>query len=1086
MSNTGFRFGDWDVDLEGNAVSDGSVRTQLEPRVMQVLRYLCRHPGAVIPAEELLQACWGSNELGDNPVHKAITQLRRALGDSTTDPRYIETIRKRGYRAIATVVEAAEAAPAGWTSGSPFRGLEAFQENHAAIFFGRVSATAQLRAIVTAQAVEGCAMALVLGPSGSGKTSLVRAGLLPQLMAGAARPDEAIVLSSTTYLDCADLGGGNLFQALAAALLDADLDDAPLFDGDSAASLGLRLEKDAAAVASFVGERTGGKPRIAIFVDRLEAIFRSSAADRTAFIAVLETLALGKGLLVVTACRNDFYPDIVALPALMALKARGGHYDLTAPDGADIAQIVRQPARAAQLTFEQDAASGASLDDVLCDAARGSPDTLPLLQYCLNELYRLRSEDGQLRFEAFHQLGGIEGAIGVRAEQVVDGLKPEQVAALPHVLSLLVNIGDEQAAVTARRSPWSLLRSDAERELVRAMVEARLFVSELAGDVPSFGVAHEALLRRWPRVVEWIERYRHALQLRTRLSGQAARWATSGRKHDLLIPRGIQVNQASELLTLADFSLAPLEEEYVRGSIRRAQFAQRIMLGATILIGLLAVLTTISALNARSAEHEAERNRVEAEGLMTFMLGDFAEKLRPIGRLDLLDDVGNKALIYLGKSDVSNTSAASMTSRVKALRIIGETEGNKGRSEQYHKTMLTARDLIRNSPQDFMQQAEFLKEAGAIAFHLGQYHAKRRELDEAESYYNEYHDYSNRFASVTPNPAEGWLEQSYANNALGVLAMDRADYASASKQFTQSLELKRRAASQRKPDAKMTMELATTVAWYAESTLKSGNPSAAMDLYKQEEALLRSIQASDTGSQSKLALSLMRQALLSVALGQRNEAALALQEAVQISETLASKDPQNSTWQARLLQAQGRLAEVQLQPENARQILSRLQAIYEKVAALSASEPGNTFLTYLSVRFELARTNALMALGHTREAIANTDTTLAKLDELHAKTPKDKALLPFLSDGLLVRAELTRKFDGDAEAKPYCKRTLELLQSLASTTDDYSLLAAYVKASLCLGDLAGASAQIAKLKQMGYREERYLQYISTNPLLKGK
>src|SRR6185369_3601893 len=124
----------WQVDLAGNAVSSGDVRTPLEPRVMQVLRYLCRHPGAVIPAEELLQACWGNVELGDNPVHKAITQLRRALGDSSTDPRYIETIRKRGYRAIATVVEAAETALAGWTGGSPFRGLEAFQENHAAIF----------------------------------------------------------------------------------------------------------------------------------------------------------------------------------------------------------------------------------------------------------------------------------------------------------------------------------------------------------------------------------------------------------------------------------------------------------------------------------------------------------------------------------------------------------------------------------------------------------------------------------------------------------------------------------------------------------------------------------------------------------------------------------------------------------------------------------------------------------------------------------------------------------------------------------------------------------------------------------------
>jgi len=99
-----FQFGDWLVSPEANIVSNGEAKTQLEPRVMAVLRYLCRHPGAVIPAEEILQACWGSNELGDNPVHKAITQLRRAFGDSTTEPRYIETIRKRGYRAIAPIV----------------------------------------------------------------------------------------------------------------------------------------------------------------------------------------------------------------------------------------------------------------------------------------------------------------------------------------------------------------------------------------------------------------------------------------------------------------------------------------------------------------------------------------------------------------------------------------------------------------------------------------------------------------------------------------------------------------------------------------------------------------------------------------------------------------------------------------------------------------------------------------------------------------------------------------------------------------------------------------------------------------------
>ena len=82
-----FQFGDWLVSPEANVVTNGEAKTQLEPRVMAVLRYLCRHPGAVIPAEEILQACWGSNELGDNPVHKAITQLRRAFGDSSTQAR---------------------------------------------------------------------------------------------------------------------------------------------------------------------------------------------------------------------------------------------------------------------------------------------------------------------------------------------------------------------------------------------------------------------------------------------------------------------------------------------------------------------------------------------------------------------------------------------------------------------------------------------------------------------------------------------------------------------------------------------------------------------------------------------------------------------------------------------------------------------------------------------------------------------------------------------------------------------------------------------------------------------------------------
>jgi DNA-binding winged helix-turn-helix (wHTH) protein/tetratricopeptide (TPR) repeat protein len=1084
MSNTGFRFGDWDVDLAGNAVSNGGMRTALEPRVMAVLRYLCRHPGAVIPAEELLQACWGNVELGDNPVHKAITQLRRALGDSSTDPRYIETIRKRGYRAIATVVDLSEPAPAGWAGGSPFRGLEAFQENHAAIFFGRVAATAHLRAIATAQASTGCAMALVLGPSGSGKTSLVRAGLLPQLMDGTARADEAIVLAASAYLDCADLGAGNLFQGLAAGLLDADLDHQPLFDGDSAASLGRQLEHDAAGVAARVRERTGGKVRVALFVDRLEAIFRSTQAERVAFVDVLETLARSGGMLVMLACRNDFYPDIVALPALMALKARGGHYDLTPPDGAEIAQIVRQPARAAQLAFEQDAASGASLDDVLCDAARGSPDTLPLLQYCLNELYRLRSEDGTLRFAAFNELGGIEGAIGVRAEQVVASLQAEQLAALPHVLSLLVNIGDEQAAVTARRSPWSLLRNDAEKELVRVMVEARLLVSELAGEVPSFGVAHEALLRRWPRVAEWIERYRHALQLRTRISGQARRWADSGRARDLLLPHGIQVSQAAELLTLDDFSLAPLESEFVRASIQRARLGERIRNGVIALIAVLAVLATVLGLLAHKAQREAESSRGEAESLMTYMLGDFVEKLRPIGKLALLDDVSKKAMDYLGNSGKRSASDAALAQRAKTLRIIGEIDVVRSRPEEALTAWSSALEILRRLPAD--ENRSWLREHAIAASLLGQYYVSRNELTKAEPLLHEYQQLSDRFAASDPADTEGWLEQSYAHSALGFMDMKQNRFTDARGEFSRSLELKQRVQQQNPQKESLQTDLANSYSWLAEATLKLGHLGEAMRLYREEERLLQPLHEKDAQAANRLSLSLMRQGVLYAALGERREAMDKLHGAEDVLQNLVKLDPSNRQWQARLYAAKGRQFELFEPAGDAREALQRLQEICDKMEALSATDPKNTTLTYQTIKFRQARMPLLQKLGRQSEALTILDESISALETLYAKAKQDAVAVTVLADALLSRAELARQDRQENRMLDACHRAINVLAPLTENSTDYSVLALQVRAKICIGDGKLVASQMRQLDSMGYREARYLQYLTSQPSMKGK
>jgi hypothetical protein len=119
---------------------------------MDVLRYLCRHPHAVIPAEELLEKCWGSARTGrqpgaqgDRPVAQGARRFQHGAalyrnGAQARLPGHCRGGGRRNPRADA------------WDGGSPFRGLAAFEESHAAIFFGRVQAATRLRQTVLDQA----------------------------------------------------------------------------------------------------------------------------------------------------------------------------------------------------------------------------------------------------------------------------------------------------------------------------------------------------------------------------------------------------------------------------------------------------------------------------------------------------------------------------------------------------------------------------------------------------------------------------------------------------------------------------------------------------------------------------------------------------------------------------------------------------------------------------------------------------------------------------------------------------------------------------------------------------------------------
>jgi tetratricopeptide (TPR) repeat protein len=316
--------------------------------------------------------------------------------------------------------------------------------------------------------------------------------------------------------------------------------------------------------------------------------------------------------------------------------------------------------------------------------------------------------------------------------------------------------------------------------------------------------------------------------------------------------------------------------------------------------------------------------------------------------------------------------------------------------------------------------------------------------------------------------------------------MSRNNYEVAANKFATSLDLKKQALVYKPNDAKITAELAAIISWNAESILKSGSLLSAMKLYRDEEGLLRGIPNPDTSTQNKLGLSLMRQALLSVALGDRAAAANALKGAAKIAQDLTIKDPSNQTWQSRLMQAQGRLLEIELTPENAKENLQRLEEICKRMAELRDRDPKNTFLSYQTVKFELGRSAFLLALGRAEEALANTDAAVARLAQLFAETKNDNILKAFLAEGLLIRADITRQIKNDQAARPFCQKSAEVLIDVNTATNEHSLLASAVKTNLCLGNVEVAKPYIAKLQRMGYRETRYLHFVTTHSMLKGK
>jgi WD40 repeat protein/DNA-binding SARP family transcriptional activator len=429
---------------------------------------------------------------------------------------------------VAEFREAVERRAPPVTDACPWKGLAAYDVDDAPWFAGRERLVAELLTRLPA-----ASLLAVVGASGSGKSSLVRAGLLASLRAGA-------LPGSDSWVQLAMRPGPQPMRELVrVSLRGADP------DRDRVADLLRRMVYD---------DRGAG--RTVLVVDQLEEAWTScdDAGQRAAFLAALAEIVKSEAsrCTVVLVVRADYVAELADQPVLARALA-----DATvlvgAPGEAEVRRAVQHPAERAGLHLD------VGLADALVADAGHEPGALPLLSTALTELWEQR--DGRrLTLSAYVAAAGIRGAVARIAERAYGALDPADQAAARILLLRLASSG-EGDAVTRRRVPLVELEALPDprvRATVDPLAQARL-LSVSAGHVE---VAHEALFREWPRLRGWLEEDAAGRAVQRRLALAAGEWEAGGREATELW-RGTRLAAATDFAAAHPGELTAVERTFL-------------------------------------------------------------------------------------------------------------------------------------------------------------------------------------------------------------------------------------------------------------------------------------------------------------------------------------------------------------------------------------------------------------------------------------------------------------------------------------------------------------------------------------------
>jgi serine/threonine-protein kinase len=489
------------------------------------------------------------------------------------------------------------------------------------------------------------------------------------------------------------------------------------------------------------------------------------------------------------------------------------------------------------------------------------------------------------------------------------------------------------------------------------------------------------------------------------------------------------------------------------------------------------LVTGALAVTAWMARQDAIRNRDRAEDLIGFMIGDFRAQLEPLGKLEMLKNVGDKAMAYFSSQPERDVTDSSLLRRAETLRQIGDVQLSLGEFgpalASFEESLSLSQELSRRSPDN----QDWLFALGNAWFWVGNTHWQRGALDAAIVPMTEYLHAAERLVQLAPDNSAWQLEQGYALANLGSLAAARGESAEAISRFEASNAIAEKLIQAAPADAALLQHRIENTSWLASIRQRRGELLAARELHARVLRLTQELLALNPDDRRIQREEILRKVLYGRVLlqvGQVEEATQISGGALSQARELASLDPANALWQwqlASVMELESRVYRARGRCEDALSLAEQGLAVIDGLSGTGIDmDMGN--LTRL--RMMNARAACLVLLGRSPESRSIVETIFERDWSVKDTSAHAVAYQSELATSRLLAGQVFTAQGEPEQARHAWTLGLESLDPKQADPDHRAVRAMLLQS---LGRTQEARAIAGELAKTGYAERGFARQL---------